>query len=274
MKPPGTKKSYLRDLFYDKHGKLSMTAMVTPLFVLMAIDLYLRAVIFGQEVPIQSWKYVSVILEIIVGLGAAKVGASYLGHSLSWSRAKNTMLASTDQNAGMVQQGKNDGTPAPLKINVLYQAIAEYLGLREIKGPRHNPTIMEWIKEMGWTRIYPSFDSDDDPWCSLPVNVHAKRLGFEYSNSPRAKSNLEIGQAITVEEIREGSRLGPEYAILAIWHRPSAGPQAGHVGALKELKGPNQFVTIDGNKSDMIKEVINDLDDPNFIGFRLLRKIA
>jgi uncharacterized protein (TIGR02594 family) len=61
--------------------------------------------------------------------------------------------------------------PAP---KMLVEAVALY-GTKEFVGPRHNPVILDWAKEIG----EPGYTSDEIAWCGLFVGICAKRAGWE-----------------------------------------------------------------------------------------------
>lgn len=49
-----------------------------------------------------------------------------------------------------------------------------FIGLKEIVGPKHNPTILEWLNELGaWWR------EDETPWCGVFTAICLKRAGFK-----------------------------------------------------------------------------------------------
>lgn len=70
---------------------------------------------------------------------------------------------------------KNEKSP-----QLLVQAV-RLIGTKEIVGPRHNPIIMDWAKELGLMNVY---KSDEIPWCGLFMAICAKRAGVEYPSQP------------------------------------------------------------------------------------------
>lgn len=46
---------------------------------------------------------------------------------------------------------------------------ARYLGVREVSGPRSNPTILAWARNLGARALGISYTDDDVPWCGLFV---------------------------------------------------------------------------------------------------------
>ena len=64
-----------------------------------------------------------------------------------------------------------------------------HMGLSEIPGKRHNPTILRWIKGLGgW------FTDDETPWCGTFVGHCLRESGLEVPRHwYRAKAYLEWG---------------------------------------------------------------------------------
>jgi uncharacterized protein (TIGR02594 family) len=56
-----------------------------------------------------------------------------------------------------------------------------FLGTREIKGEKHNATILSWAKETGLDKVY---SSDEIAWCGLFIAMVVKRSGREPVESP------------------------------------------------------------------------------------------
>ena len=57
----------------------------------------------------------------------------------------------------------------------------ELYGTTEIVGPKHNPVIMGWAKEIGIEKIY---TSDEVPWCGLFMAVVMRRASSPTSPRP------------------------------------------------------------------------------------------
>lgn len=60
--------------------------------------------------------------------------------------------------------------PAP---RMLLEALKLY-GVKEIVGPKHNPEILGWAKELKIDKIY---TADETPWCGLAHAIVATRAG-------------------------------------------------------------------------------------------------
>lgn len=62
----------------------------------------------------------------------------------------------------------NEGAPA-----ILVQALKQY-GVTEIVGIKHNPIIVNYFKEVGWSHI----KDDETPWCGAFIGFCAKQAGL------------------------------------------------------------------------------------------------
>lgn len=119
----------------------------------------------------------------------------------------------------------------------------EYVGLKEVKGTRHNPTIIEWLDEMGqfsnearaWWR------DDETAWCGLFVGyVMGKSGRFVVKEWYRAKEWLSP-QLTTLHK--------PAYGCLAILDRVGGG----HVGFVVGRDAKGNIMILGGNQSDMVR---------------------
>ncbi len=55
----------------------------------------------------------------------------------------------------------------------------ELLGVKEVVGPKHNPVILGWAKELGIV-----YNSDEVPWCGLFAAVIMHRAGRKPVDQP------------------------------------------------------------------------------------------
>ncbi len=70
---------------------------------------------------------------------------------------------------------KNETAP-----KILVQAVKQ-LGIKEIVGKTHNPTIMGWAKELGLSKVY---TEDEIPWCGLFIAYCCHAAGLEVVERP------------------------------------------------------------------------------------------
>jgi uncharacterized protein (TIGR02594 family) len=122
---------------------------------------------------------------------------------------------------------------------------SRYVGLvMEIAGKVHHPLIQWWISLCG----LPLSSPDEIPWCSAYCNGIAWELRLPRSKSLAARSWLEVGRPIKLEDAKVGfdivvlNRGGPT--------DPSTGGP-GHVGFYAGVE--DQFVLLlGGNHSDKV----------------------
>lgn len=82
--------------------------------------------------------------------------------------------------------------------------IAEtYTGLTEIKGPRHNSTIIGWLDKLGaWWR------NDETPWCGVFVAHCVKDVGLPYPQMyMRARAWSNYGSLLRPDRLSPGAIL-------------------------------------------------------------------
>ena len=78
----------------------------------------------------------------------------------------------------------------------LLMAAKKLYGTKEIQGPKHNPTIMGWIKKLAFSWL----KSDEEPWCGTSMAYAAIEAGVAIRNPemPRAFWWLNWGAPATV----------------------------------------------------------------------------
>jgi len=70
---------------------------------------------------------------------------------------------------------KNEKSP-----QILVQAVKK-IGIKEIVGKQHNPTILKWADELELDDVYVT---DEIPWCGLFVAICCKHAGIDVVNNP------------------------------------------------------------------------------------------
>lgn len=140
----------------------------------------------------------------------------------------------------------------------------KYYGLVEVPGPKHNPIILQWFEELG----YPEIKDDETAWCSLTVNIMAKRLGLEHSGKLDARSWMKTGKSV--------DSTSPKIGHIVVFYRNSTASWQGHVGLFagwsKDKKG---IWTLGGNQKNMITISEYPVISPmvGLLGFRELKKL-
>lgn len=107
-----------------------------------------------------------------------------------------------------------------------------FIGTKEVKGAKHNATIMSWAKEVGLEKAY---SSDEIPWCGLFVAMLVKRSGREPVENPLwarnwckwavAADNAELGD-IVVFKRGTGGHVGVYIAEDATYYHVLGGNQS------------------------------------------------
>jgi len=77
----------------------------------------------------------------------------------------------------------------------LHLDIAEsYVGLKEIKGVGHNPTIIGWLKKFALNIGRWGKSRDETPWCAVFVSHCLHAAGFSTTQDARAVSYATYGR--------------------------------------------------------------------------------
>ena len=100
-----------------------------------------------------------------------------------------------------------------------------FVGTEEVRGIKDNPMILAMLKLDGdWP------EHDEVPWCSAFVNYICWLLRLPRSKSLRARSWLEVGRQIDLDD----ARVDCDIVILRRGDEPQPGPEVinapGHVG--------------------------------------------
>lgn len=110
-----------------------------------------------------------------------------------------------------------------------------YIGLREIKGGRHHPQILQWWQDIGagWYR------DDETPWCGAYVGGVLKEAGFPMipkGDGARAKAWLAYGKKLD----------RPAVGCIVVFDRTGGG----HVGFVVGRDQNGNLMVLGGNQSD------------------------
>lgn len=63
---------------------------------------------------------------------------------------------------------------------ILVEAV-KHIGVKEIVGKQHNPTILSWAKAVGLEKVY---TNDEIPWCGLFIAYCAHAAGLQVVKNP------------------------------------------------------------------------------------------
>jgi uncharacterized protein (TIGR02594 family) len=128
-----------------------------------------------------------------------------------------------------------------------------FINVKEIAGAASNPLVLAMLRlDDAWP------EGDDVPWCSAFANFITWMLRLPRSKSLAARSWLEVGQAITIEQAE------PKNDIVIL----ERGTTAGHVGfyAGRDLRVVH---ILGGNQQDRVNVSVFPME--RIIGVRRLK---
>jgi len=110
------------------------------------------------------------------------------------------------------------------------------IGVREWKGPKHNPIILGWLKRLGaW------WSNDEDAWCGVFVAHHLQNAG---RGVPK-----HWYRALAYADPTYGTRLdNPCVGCLAVFTRTGGG----HVAIVVGIDKYGNIMCLGGNQSDQV----------------------
>lgn len=123
-----------------------------------------------------------------------------------------------------------------------------FIGLSEIKGPKHNPEILQMWKDIKRGGI----KDDETPWCAAFVGSMLERSGIVSSRFEGASSYLKWGT-----ELKE-----PKYGCIVVFTRTGGG----HVGFVVGKSKNGNILVLGGNQSDAVN--IKEFSTDRVTGYR------
>lgn len=111
----------------------------------------------------------------------------------------------------------------------------ERLGVQEIPGETHNPTIIGWFKAVG----HPEIEADEVSWCAATVGAALTACAMPI---PPRDVNMLARSYLTY-----GVKCKPKPGAIAIW--PRGKPWQGHVNIVEEVTADGNVICIGGNQS-------------------------
>jgi uncharacterized protein (TIGR02594 family) len=122
----------------------------------------------------------------------------------------------------------------------------QYVGLKEVPGPKHNPTILKWLNQLGaWWR------EDETPWCGTFVAACMEEAGLPKAKDWfRAKAWMKWGVPVT-------ARVGA----VAVFDRQGGG----HVGFVVG-ETAYHYAVLGGNQGNMVNVI--GMPKNRLVGFR------
>ena len=109
-----------------------------------------------------------------------------------------------------------------------------FIGEFEIKGPKHNPLIVQWWKDIKRGGI----QDDETPWCAAFTGAMLEHVGIRSTRFESAKSYLDWGI-----ELKE-----PVYGCVVVFTRTGGG----HVGFVVGRDEKGSLLVLGGNQADAV----------------------
>jgi len=148
-------------------------------------------------------------------------------------------------------------------MHITAHELAErFSGIQELAGSVDNPQIMAMLKlDNSWPQ------NDEVPWCSAFVNYICWLLRLPRSKDLRARSWLEVGTPVTLEQATPGF----DIVVLKRGSPPQPGPDVidapGHVGFFAGFDGA-LIEVLGGNQANTVK--VSRYDPQNLLSIRRL----
>lgn len=127
-----------------------------------------------------------------------------------------------------------------------YALAQRFIGLHEVPGPKDHAFILWCLSLCGLGEAH-----DETPWCSAFLNGIAWLLRLPRSKSAAARSWLNVGRSIPLEQAQPG------FDVVVLWRGSAPQPGAhvleapGHVGLFAGLEGPDVLL-LGGNQGDSV----------------------
>lgn len=152
---------------------------------------------------------------------------------------------------------RKPSAPAISPSASVYEIARRYIGVREIPGKKHNPTILHWLRVIGsWVH------DDETAWCSTFANYCAHLAGLERSGKLNARSWLKVGVPVSLNDAQKGD-------VVILW-RVSPTSSYGHVAFFdSRLPLLGLVRLLGGNQHDQVGIDAYPID--RIIGIRRLR---
>ncbi|MEP3264413.1 MAG: TIGR02594 family protein [Hyphomicrobiales bacterium] len=114
-----------------------------------------------------------------------------------------------------------------------------YLGLKEYRGNRHNPKILEW-----WVKLGLPFRTDETPWCAGYVCGVLEEAGIRSTRSAAARSFnwSRWGRVL------DGPAVG---CVVSMWRGKRKGA-SGHLGFVVGRDRFNNLMVLGGNQANRV----------------------
>lgn len=127
----------------------------------------------------------------------------------------------------------------------------KYIGIKEVKGVKHNPIILELWKSAFEATNQPMpavFNNDETPWCGGFVGGVLAKAGLVHhipKNFSMARSWLKAGTKLDK----------PAYGCIVVFWRGSPNGTSGHVGFVVGKDKFGNLMVLGGNQADKVSIV-------------------
>lgn len=137
----------------------------------------------------------------------------------------------------------------------LLQIAIQELGVKEQKGTKNNPKILNYAKETGFDWI----KDDETPWCSVFINWCCLKAGLPRTKKANARSWLSLGKPVK----------DPVPGDIVIFWRDNPSSWKGHVGIFIGYSvDHSKIFTLGGNQRNTVS--IQGYSSDKLLGFRRL----
>jgi len=84
-----------------------------------------------------------------------------------------------------------------------YIMASEEMGLRELRGPDNNPSVVQFFADVGhgWVK------DDETAWCAAFVGAMLERAGLRSTRALNARSYLDWGEEVQLKDAKVGDIL-------------------------------------------------------------------
>lgn len=127
----------------------------------------------------------------------------------------------------------------------------KYLGEKEIKGPHHNPHIVQWWKDLG-----EPYRDDETAWCGAFVGGCLRAVGLQtVKGAAGARNWTKLKTQLDK----------PAYGCVVVFWRGDRDGWAGHVGFVVGVDRNGNLMVLGGNQGDMVS--IKPFDKGRVLGY-------
>lgn len=125
------------------------------------------------------------------------------------------------------------------KQKAAYAFASEEVGMREIKGPMHNPEIVQMFADVGHSWV----KDDETAWCAAFNGAMLERAGLPSTRKLNARSYLDWGKPVDLADAQPGD--------IVVFSRGDPNGWQGHVGFFVRNAGTHIEV-LGGNQSNIV----------------------